>query len=237
MCATKIVKYGHDGVYAFDQGMVRALLIMGKERALLFDAGVEKTDLMSRIKEVTDLPVELCLSHSDHDHTANISAFPHLYLHEDEAERLRKNCAGDLPELRIVKEDDEFDLGGRVLRVLHCPGHTPGSISLLDAGNGILFSGDTVSYGPVYMFGDGRDMEAYIKTLEMLWDIYEKGDFADVYPCHNICPIDGASIEDLIHCAKDLEEGVLPGMPTSMMAPGGEPVLEYHVGDCGIFHV
>ena len=237
MGATKVVRYEHDGVYALEQSMVRSLLIIGDERALLFDAGVEEDDLMGIVRGLTDLPLVFCLSHSDRDHIANVSQFGTIYLHKDEEERFRKTGKAEGLELVAVEEGHVFDLGGRSLRVIACPGHTPGSISLLDAGNGILFSGDTVSYGPVYMFGDGRDMDTYIATLEKLKALYDKGDFADVYPCHNICPIDGACIEELIHCAKDLMAGVLEGVPATMTAPGGAPVMEYHVGDCGIYHI
>jgi len=45
---------------------------------------------------------------------------------------------------REVGEGDLVDLGDRVFRVLHLPGHTPGSIGLLDEAGGVLFSGDVV---------------------------------------------------------------------------------------------
>ncbi|WP_067793877.1 MBL fold metallo-hydrolase [Actinomadura formosensis] len=46
-------------------------------------------------------------------------------------------------------EGDVIDLGGRRLEVLHLPGHTPGSIALLDAERDALFSGDIVAARPV----------------------------------------------------------------------------------------
>lgn len=49
MSGTTVINYGND-IYAFDQGMVRAFLICGKERALLFDTGVEKTCLTEGIQ-------------------------------------------------------------------------------------------------------------------------------------------------------------------------------------------
>jgi glyoxylase-like metal-dependent hydrolase (beta-lactamase superfamily II) len=51
---------------------------------------------------------------------------------------------------RLLREGDRVDLGGRALYVLHTPGHSPDSISLLDEGEGILFAGDTVNTGAIY---------------------------------------------------------------------------------------
>jgi glyoxylase-like metal-dependent hydrolase (beta-lactamase superfamily II) len=51
---------------------------------------------------------------------------------------------------RLLADDDVIDLGGRTLRVLHTPGHTPDCICLLDEHAGILFGGDTINTGPIY---------------------------------------------------------------------------------------
>jgi len=40
-----------------------------------------------------------------------------------------------------------IDLGDRVFRVLHVPGHSPGSVALWEEDTGILFSGDTLYDG------------------------------------------------------------------------------------------
>lgn len=44
-----------------------------------------------------------------------------------------------------VTQGHRFDLGGRTLQVMENPGHSPGSISLWDEENGLLFSGDALS--------------------------------------------------------------------------------------------
>jgi len=48
-----------------------------------------------------------------------------------------------------MNDGDEIKIGNSVLRVLHTPGHSPGSVSLL--GDGFLLSGDTL-----FMEGVGR---------------------------------------------------------------------------------
>src|SRR5947207_8811006 len=44
----------------------------------------------------------------------------------------------------FVDEGDAIDLGDRSVVVLHTPGHTAGSICLLDDANGTVFTGDAI---------------------------------------------------------------------------------------------
>lgn len=236
MSGTTVINYGND-IYAFDQGMARAFLICGKERALLFDTGVEKTCLMEGIRELTELPVQLCLSHSDPDHRANISEFDSLYLHKDEVRRLKESCDTTQMILIPIEEVFVFDLGNRRLRVIHCPGHTPGSIALLEEEERILFSGDTVSYGPVYMFGEGREDAAYMDSLKRLDELSGKGAFDRIYPCHNTCPIGIGPIRELLSCMEGIQRGELSGTATPMKDHKGRRVLEYREGSSGIYHI
>ncbi|WP_429092854.1 MBL fold metallo-hydrolase [Aminobacter sp. BE322] len=51
------------------------------------------------------------------------------------------------PLHRLLDEGDVIDLGDRSFRVLHLPGHSPGSIGLFDEHDGTLFSGDAIHGG------------------------------------------------------------------------------------------
>lgn len=50
---------------------------------------------------------------------------------------------------RIVRDGDTVQAGPHTFTVVHTPGHTPGSICLLAAGDGALFSADTL-YGRLF---------------------------------------------------------------------------------------
>jgi glyoxylase-like metal-dependent hydrolase (beta-lactamase superfamily II) len=69
------------------------------------------------------------------------------------------------PADRLLKDKDTIWFGKSSLRVVHTPGHTPGSVSFL--GDGILFSGDTLFSGGVGRTdlpgGSTRDLEKSIK--------------------------------------------------------------------------
>jgi len=82
---------------------------------------------------------------------------------------------------RLLRDGDTVGVGRLSFRVLHTPGHTPGSICLL--GEGLLFSGDTL-----FHLGVGRtdlpggDMEALIRSLEEV--LLPLDDGLAVYPGH-----------------------------------------------------
>ena len=52
---------------------------------------------------------------------------------------------------RYMEEGQVFDLGGRKLEVAWMPGHTPGSVVLLDKANGDCYSGDAFGSGEVWL--------------------------------------------------------------------------------------
>jgi glyoxylase-like metal-dependent hydrolase (beta-lactamase superfamily II) len=70
-----------------------------------------------------------------------------------------------------LDEGDVVDLGDRAFEVLHLPGHSPGSIGLWDVDSGVLFSGDAVYDGPLLDEIPGADLEAYVRTMELLHDL------------------------------------------------------------------
>jgi hydroxyacylglutathione hydrolase len=69
------------------------------------------------------------------------------------------------PADRLLQDGDTIKIGKSGLLVLHTPGHTPGSVSLL--GDGVLFSGDTLFFGGVGRTdlpgGSTRDLEKSIR--------------------------------------------------------------------------
>lgn len=224
-----------DNIWAIDQGFVRCFLIVGKTRALLFDTGAEPCDLMGIIRSVTDREIVLVQSHGDGDHTANSCLFPEIFAHPAEYDvilRFRPELEG---RLRPVKEGDVFDLGGQILEVIEAPGHTPGSICLLDREHRELFSGDTISLGPVFLFGGHRDIRTFRKTLDKLEEL---GGCDVVYPCHNTCPVTPEIIPYLKAAVDGAMDGSIQGqsMDGPPLPDGAEPLC-YSAGPCGILYL
>ena len=58
----------------------------------------------------------------------------------------------------------EVDLGGRVLDCLATPGHHQAAVTYYDRYSGILFTGDTVYPGRLYVF----DWTAFVRSIGLL---------------------------------------------------------------------
>ncbi len=67
-----------------------------------------------------------------------------------------------------VHDGDLIDIGDRSFRVLHLPGHTPGSIALHEADSGLLLTGDVIYEGQLLDSCIGSDRVAYRATMERL---------------------------------------------------------------------
>ena len=75
------------------------------------------------------------------------------------------------PLTRLLAEGDTVDLGDRAFEVLHFPGHTPGSIGLLQHSTGTLFSGDAIYDGLLFDFLPESNITDYVATMRKLRDV------------------------------------------------------------------
>ena len=132
------------------------------------------------------------LTHGHFDHTGALSAFADkpIYIHSLDAPMLSDphlsvaEMVHDRgvrpPATHTVQGGDVLTLAGLDIRVLHTPGHTPGSVTYRIRGS--LFTGDTLfqgSYGRTDFPGGSWQQEmAYIRKLLAL-----AGDHP-VYPGH-----------------------------------------------------
>ena len=208
-----------------DRG-VRCFLLTGSEKALLIDSGRELHTARDIAESLTDLPVMLLNTHADGDHTGSNEQFESFYMHPDEEAHFRRGGRGGT--IIPVREGDILDLGGRELRIIDLPGHTPGSIAVLDVGNRVLISGDPVQeHGRIFMFGAHRNMENYIRSLEHLETF--TAEFDELWPSHADIPISPALIRKLHDGARDVLDGKVAGSPVEVH---GNQVIAYDLGFC-----
>lgn len=60
---------------------VHCYLLLGQQKALLFDIGYGYEDIRPLIRQITDLPVMLVISHGDPDHGLGANHFADVWLH------------------------------------------------------------------------------------------------------------------------------------------------------------
>lgn len=161
-------------------------LIAGSRRAVLFDAGTGNGDIVAVVRSLTKLPVTVIPSHLHFDHVGALGHFERTALVDDASLRARVRdgtltlqryeflgLADSLPTPRFrVDEwwaaDALVDLGGRSLRLLSTPGHTPTSVALYDADRRQLFAGDFIYPANLYAFLPGASRSAYLDTTRRL---------------------------------------------------------------------
>ena len=218
-------------------GMVHAYLAEGDNWAALVDSGFGIGDIGEVVKGLTDKPVLLLNTHAHMDHVGGNEHFETAFLHQSEsladaaevAQRFRENVTqADFsvpfpegfrpdqydphvpePTHRLVG-GEAIDLGGRVLEVLHTPGHTAGSICLLDERNRFLFTGDNVTDRPIQGIGSGVTLAAYQQTLRLLAEMSPDIDL--ILPGHGPSPLPPTALAELAECAQGLDESAFQVM-------------------------
>lgn len=161
-------------------------LILGTQRALLFDAGTGTRNIVPIVRSLTSLPVTVIPSHLHYDHVGALGRFDSTALLDAPSLRARIRDskltleryeflgfydALARPTFRVDEwwaPDSVVDLGHRRLRVLSTPGHTPTSVSLYDEERHQLFAGDFIYPGNLYAFLPGASRSAYLATTRRL---------------------------------------------------------------------
>lgn len=214
--------------WRIEDGGVRFFLLAGKEKALLVDSGMTVANAKEIAQSLTDLPLFLLNTHADRDHIACNDQFDQFYMHPDEEPVYRRS--GKPGKILPVRQGDVIDLGERKLEIIELPGHTPGSIAVLDISSRVLISGDPIQRnGRIFMFGSHRNMKAYIQSLEKLEERIPE--FDEIWPSHADIPVSPDTIAMLKEGAKDILAGKVQGQDTEMH---GHKIKAYDLGFCTI---
>ncbi len=200
----------NDNSWRIEDGFVRMFLLEGSDTALLVDTGATCPEARQIAESLTDKPLALLNTHSDPDHVSGNGAFSFYFMHPgDYPYYFEQGGPGNMMPLR---DGDVLDLGGRPLKVFHIPGHTPGSVALLDINARVLISGDSVQNDNIFMFGPRRNIKEFIRSLERLNGL--KDSFAEVWPSHGSFPVEPDLIDKLIEGARQIVDGKVSGTQT-----------------------
>lgn len=211
----------NESTYRIEDGFVRFFLLEGKEKALLIDTGMTTANAKEIAESITSLPIELLNTHADPDHVGGNKGFLRFYMNPSEEENFRRH-GNDYGTIVPVKEGDVINLGDRPLKIIDIPGHTPGSIAILDVNNRVLIGGDSVQDGDIFMFGPMRNIKNYISNMEHLLGF--ENDFDFIYPSHGSFPVQKDLIGKLIEGAKNIVAGKSAGNQIDMF---GKKVMLY----------
>jgi glyoxylase-like metal-dependent hydrolase (beta-lactamase superfamily II) len=181
-----VIKVGPLGPYANNSYIIAD---RGTKQAIYVDAPIGSAKAIDVAKSYTI--AQIVMTHRHADHWAEIDAVKtgtgsSCYCHEADRAPYAKKVDG------TIGDADEITIGETRVRVIHTPGHTPGSICLLvpAADGDVLISGDTLFPG-----GPGRS-DSPAALAEMIGSITSRllplDDAVAVYPGHG----DNTTIRD-----------------------------------------
>jgi glyoxylase-like metal-dependent hydrolase (beta-lactamase superfamily II) len=224
-------------------------LVLGEERGVLIDAGTGIGNIKQVVEELTDLPVSSLLTHEHYDHIGGAHRFEEIIVFDNPVSLERLAAGRDnanlrgyvtadylwkpLPEgfdpatwtippiepTRLLHDRDIVDLGGRQLEAFYTPGHSPGSMCLLDRANRLLWTGDHFYPGPLYAHADDVNMDDYAASNARLAAMVSEFDY--VLSGHN----DPWIGSDVIPRVSDAFDAILGG--TADYAEDGN-IRRYH---------
>lgn len=174
--------------------------VRGRDLDLLVDAGMGIAPLRPALEEMGDRPVLALATHGHVDHMGGLHEFDRRAIHGDDAAALEGDDGVHLgpffrdtpeavtalpepgwrlaaftvkarPATRILRDGDTIDLGDRRLAVVHLPGHSPGSVGLVDEWSGDFFSGDVIYDGQLLDDLPRSDPARYENTMNRLREL------------------------------------------------------------------
>jgi len=177
----------------YDPDSVYCYLLIGNERALLYDTVYGIGSLPGVIKKLTDKPVTVVVSHGHSDHVNGAYQFDEAWLYEKDFELAQaaatyrpyilEGLAEDGQVLPIGFDSDYyinagvgnlknleigqiFDLGGMTVEVIAAEGHTAGSIGLLVREHRVYLNSDSANFNTWMFLPESLSIREYIAMLE-----------------------------------------------------------------------
>lgn len=192
---------------------VNMYLVEGSDSALIIDTGNGKGDLKTFIRKYTKLPLIVVNTHGHGDHVANDHLFDKVYINLLDTDLFHWVYSKGMPKslkLDAFKEGQIFDLGGRKIKVISVPGHTRGSMVLLDRENKILFAGDNSNQLVWLFLNESLPLEIYLATLQKL--AAHINEFEIILPGHGT-PLKNTFVNEQILCVKSILDGTCSPQP------------------------
>ena len=218
---------------------VISYLVVGGTKAALFDTGMGISNIHKVVEELTKLPVIVLNSHTHNDHVGDNWRFIDIYgmdtdftrantkgSKEDAQEEIAPDqICGKLPAgfnaagyatkpwtiTHWIHDGDKIDLGGRTLKVIATPGHTPDAICLLDEANGLLFTGDTFYPGPIFLYRPETNLDDYVASVKKLAAMAPR--LKLLLPAHNVPVASPDYLPQVVRAIEQVRSGKIKSVP------------------------
>ena len=155
------------------------------DTCVVIDPGYEPDTVLCEAKKLGKEIEAILLTHGHFDHVGAVREIVaetgcKVYLCDKDLSMPPQMTAGPLYYTNTYAEGDFVEVAGLTFKVLHTPGHTPGSVCLMC--EHVIFSGDTLFWGSCGRTDlPGGNWATILVSLRRLVDL--PGDY-DVYPGH-----------------------------------------------------
>lgn len=193
-------------------------LVIGKEKAAVIDTGCGYGDLIKQVRDFTDLPLVLILTHYDGDHIGGAYQFQdagyEIYMNPDDYEVTLKDQeeSGHHFEAIPLNDGDVIDLGGTTLEAILVKGHTDGSTVLWDKAHNSLYTGDAINRRPWVFLQRGVPLEGYLDDMMRLFEMTQETE-PTIYCNHSLDPFPYRTVSDTIIACQQILLGKAKGIP------------------------
>lgn len=163
--------------------MTTMYILEGSERAMLIDTGTRCEGLDEIVRKITGKPLYVVLTHNHIDHAGNIRYFDEVYMHP--ADSLIRMGIPFNGKYLWMQEGDTFDLGGRTIEIYLMPGHTPGSVIMVDRSLNAAFTGDAFGSGQVWLqLRPHVPMTVYYASCKRMEELMNEQEISKLYVGH-----------------------------------------------------
>ena len=140
-------------------------------------------------------------------------------------EQILAECALKREDIVYVTAGDVIDLGGRRLEVYEMPGHTKGSIVLVDRDAKICFSGDSIIENLWLFLEESEEPAVYLESLKRIREVLISAGIEKIYNGHfSYEPINVKKLDDMVEAMELILAGKLEGKAVENHAGKG---IEY----------
>ena len=157
--------------------------LIGDKEAAIVDPGWDIDKLLAAAKK-HDLNInKILLTHSHYDHINGVKQLfdatdATIFVHKEDESEIEKL---GIKKIKIIRDNEIIEIGKIKVKVLHTPGHSPGSVCYLFDNK--LITGDMLfveAIGRVDL--PGGDIEKMFNSLQKLKEL---NDDIEVYPGHD----------------------------------------------------
>lgn len=146
------------------------------DKAVVIDTGMGAGDLydyiVNEVLENKNADIDVILTHNHGDHIGCLDDFvghdqvKSVYVGSGDEAAIIKKMGVDAGKVKIVKDGDKIVFGNETIEVMALPGHTAGSIVLLNGD--ALYTGDAIGSGDLWMQIGMCSIQTYIKNLDQV---------------------------------------------------------------------